>query len=179
MGGNAYYNEETGEPAFANFAKAHQAQLSIIDLCATQRDGVARINVDAASPELLIAPWKERYERLRKYFGAVLHRYEELRTRQVSDELKLLAVPKLSATAVPEATVHNRILQYGFKRIMRLRQPWSGAVLTAFTQYQARAAFEHPFDYRVPAQPETASDQQPDHIEGPGANTTARAEPPE
>ena len=153
-----YYNEETGEPAFANFAKAHQAQLAVVDLCATQQDGVARIEVDAESPELLIAPWKERYERLRRYFRTALDRYEQLRTRQVSDELKLLALPKLSATATAQATAGNRTVQYGFKRVMRLRQPWSGALLTAFAQFQARAAFEHPFDYRAPTQPEATAD---------------------
>lgn len=170
-----YYNEETGEAAFANFAKAHQAQLSIVDLCATQGDGVARIDVDTAGPELLIASWKERYEGLRKYFRAAIQRYEELRARQVSDELKLLALPQLSATAVPKAMVNNSTLEYEFKRVLRLRQPWSGALLTAFTQYQARAAFEHPFDYRVATAREAAGDQEPDHVEAPGA-TAAPAE---
>ena len=61
----------------------------------------------------------------------------------------MLALPRLSTTVRVQATVIDQTVQYDLKRVMRLRQPRSGALLTAFAQYQARVAFEHPFDHRV------------------------------
>ena len=61
-----FYNEDKGEPAFVNFADVHQARLSVLDLCVFQSDGVAKIDLDADCPQLLIRPWKKRYEKLTK-----------------------------------------------------------------------------------------------------------------
>ena len=122
----------------------------MLDLCALREDGVASIDMDGGSPELLIEPWKIRYERLRGFFKKALTRYEGLEGKQFRDDLKLLALPSLSTTVRVQPTASSHAVQYGLKRVMRLRQPRSGALLTAFAQYQARAAFAHPFDPRIP-----------------------------
>ena len=141
----AFYHEDTGGSAFVEFAKVHQALLAVLDLCVLDADGVAKIDLNAACPELLIQPWKKRFKRLRKFFRAALKRYEKLRGKQVPDVLNVLALPRLAATLGLHAIAGDRTVEYDLKRVMRLRQPWSGALLTAFAQYQARAAFEHPF----------------------------------
>ena len=164
-----FYDQDTGISAIADFAKVHQALLAVLDLCALREDGVARIDVEAASPELLIEPWKMRYKRLQKFFNAALTRYKELEDKQLSNELKMLALPRLSTTVRVQATVSGQTVQYDLKRVMRLRQPRSGALLTAFAQYQARVAFEHPFDHRVTRQLEANGDQEPDKDEEFGA----------
>ena len=79
-----FYDQDTGISAIADFAKVHQALLAVLDLCALREDGVARIDVEAASPELLIEPWKMRYKRLQKVFNAALTRYKELGGQAVS-----------------------------------------------------------------------------------------------
>ena len=165
------YDQDTGAPAYADFAKVHQVQLAVLDLCALREDGVALIEIGAACPELLIDPWKKRYERLQKFFEAALDRYEKLENKRVEDELKSLVLPVPSATVRLAVTVRGKTVCYSLKRVMRLRQPWSGALLSAFTQYQARAAFEHPFDDRVPMEVDVNGGQGPDE-EG-GTNTLA------
>lgn len=55
-----------------------------------------------------------------------------------------------SSTIGLAATVDGSTERYDLKRVVRLGQPWSGALLTSFAQYQARAAFDHPFDHRGP-----------------------------
>ena len=47
-----FYDEDPRRSAFANFAKVHQVQLAVLDLCALRADGIAGINVDTACPDL-------------------------------------------------------------------------------------------------------------------------------
>ena len=166
-----FYNPETGAPAYADFVKVHHVQLTVLDLCALQGAGSAEIEIDAACPEGLIEPWKKRYKRLQSFFAKALDGYEELRKKQVKDELKLLALPVPSATIQLAATVSGKTVGYDLKRVMRLLQPWSGFLLTAFAQYQARAAFEHPFDHRLPMEVEANGGEGPD--ENSGTDTAA------
>ena len=148
-----FYDEDTGKPAFANFAKVHQVLLAALDLCVSRTDGIATIDISAACPDLLIDPWKERYTRLQRFFDAALTRYKQLADNPGCDDLKSLALPAASATVLFQATASNQTVGYDLKRVMRLRQPRSGALLTSVTQYQARVAFEHPFDASASAQP--------------------------
>ena len=97
--------------------------------------------------------------------------HEELGGKQVTDELKSLALPVPSATIRVTATVSGKAVTYGLKRVMRLRQPWSGVLLSGFAQYQARAAFEHPFDHRLPMEIEANGGQG--HGEESGTDTPA------
>lgn len=145
------YHVDTGEPAFAALADVHHVQLAVLDLCALQADGVAAIDVDEGRPELLIEPWKKRYELLRKFFNNALKNYEKVKDK-VGEPMKSLAFPMLSATLRLQAAVSGQMISYDLKRVMRLRQPRSGALLTAFAHYQARTAFEH----RLDARPRTA-----------------------
>ena len=135
-----FYHEHTGGSAFADFARAHQALLAVLDLCVLRGDGVAKIDVDGACPNSLIQPWKGRHRRLAKVFRSAVDRCEQL-----PKALKSLALPRLASTLGLQATAVDRTVEYKLKRVLRLRQPWSGALLTAFCQYQSRAAFEHPF----------------------------------
>ena len=141
-----FYDEATGEPAFANYAKVHHALLSILDLCAFRADGVAEINLDHDCPNVAIQPWRERYEGLRELYEKALKRCSDLAGGQAGRELQELVFPRLSATAQVVGAARGRTVAYDLKRVGRLRRPWSGALLTEFTQYQARAAFEPDLD---------------------------------
>lgn len=140
-----FYDEDAGKPAFANFARVHHVPLVVLDLCAMRRDGAAMIDPKEDCPTALIEPWQERHGKLCKYFGKALGRYEQLTAKKHDDDVTLIALPGSSNTLRLEPAVNDGKLQYGVKRVLRLRQPWSGALLTEFTQYQARAAFEHFF----------------------------------
>lgn len=141
-----FYHETTGESAFANYAKIHHVLLSILDLCVFRADGVAEINLDQDCPNVAVQPWRERYEGLRELYEKALRRCDMLADGQAGRELQELVFPKLSATAHVVGVANGRTVAYDLKRVARLRQPWSGALLTEFTQYQARAAFEADLD---------------------------------
>ena len=145
-----FYDQYTGRPAFANFSSVHQVLLAVLDLCVLQKDGAATIDLDATSPELVIEAWRKRHNLLRRFFHTALTRYKQLEQKGVKKELRSLALRTPSTTLRLPTRVDSKTLQYGLRRVMRLRQPWSGAMLTAYTHYQARAAFEHPLDHRIP-----------------------------
>ena len=156
-----FYNDATGRSAFVDLARVHQVLLAVLDLCVLRPDGVATVDVDAPCPDLLIEPWKARYPRLQKFFRTALGRHAQMEGRPDCRQFKSLAFPTLSATVPVRVTAGQRTVSYDLKRVMRLRQPRAGALLTALTQYQARAAFEHPLDHRLPVLPEASDDQEP------------------
>ena len=138
------YDAEPGKRTFVDFAKIHQVLLAVLDLCVFQEGGVARIQVDAGCPDLVIQPWKRRYSRLAKLFRRAIERYDRLEERSVETQLKALAVPKFSATLGIQADTQDGTIDYGIVRVGRIRQPWSEALLTGLTQRRARAAFDIP-----------------------------------
>ena len=68
--------------------------------------------------------------------------------KELNDETASLALPGSLITLDLGAAVNGKTVRYEVRRTMRLRQPWSGALLTEFAQYHARAAFEHEFGRR-------------------------------
>ena len=142
-----FYDESTGKSAFADFAKTHQVRLAVLDLCVLREDGSATMDLDTGCPEWLIEPWKMRYGVLRGFFCKALSRYGQV-DRSQSEELRKLVLPAASFTLGLGPVAGSRSVEYTLKRVMRLRQPWSGALLTACSQFQARAAFDHAFDHR-------------------------------
>lgn len=144
-----YYEEGSGQSAFVDFAKVHHVQLAVLDLCALSPTGDAAIDVDAACPEFAIDPWKKRYENLKSLFASALQRYSELAKKQVGKGIEQLGLPIACTTVRFSVEVQGRRIRYGLKRVARLNQPRSGALLTAFAQYLSRAAFEHSFEHNL------------------------------
>ena len=157
-----FYEEETGRAAFANFARVYQVPLVVLDLCAVCEDGSAEIDVNEECPTLLIEPWQKRYQKLRRFFGEALDRYEELENKDLDEETPSLALPGSTTFLKLGPNVTGKTLKYGVKRMLRLRQPWSGALLTKFAQYQARTAFDHYFGHPTEAPAGADDDQGPE-----------------
>lgn len=140
-----FFEETTGKPSFVNFGKVHQVPMTVLDLCAVNGDGSASIDVDAAVPDVLVEPWRVRYTKLRKLYCEALHAHAKLKDKGLEGGTVSLALPGASNTLEFSPIVNGRTVRYAVERAIRLRQPRSGALLTEFTQYQARAAFEHDF----------------------------------
>lgn len=157
-----FYEANEGKPAFANFARVHQVPLVVFDLCAMRQDGAATIDPNEDCPKTLIEPWQARHKKLCKFFGKALGQYEQLTAKNHDDDVTCIALPGSSNTLRLEPAVSDGKLRYGLKRVLRLRQPWSGALLTEFTQYQARAAFEHSFGPR--AEPSNGADDSGEQV---------------
>ena len=143
-----FFMGDNGDSAFVNFARIHQVLLSVLDLCALRADGAAAIDTTGDCPEVLTEAWQKRFNELKEHFSGALKVHRKLANAGLDGEAAL-ALPGASATLKVEKAAVGGTVRYGFTRVMRLRQPWSGALLTALAQYQARAAFEHHFGYPV------------------------------
>ena len=144
-----FYEEMTGDSGYANYGSAHQVLLAVLDLCVLQADGRAAVDVEGESPDLLIEGWEKRARKLQNHFRNALDLQRDLAAAGLCREVPSLALPDASTTLTVGKEGAGGTVTYGIRRVMRLRQPWSAALLTEFAQYQARAAFEHYFGYRV------------------------------
>lgn len=148
-----FYEESTGDSAFANYGRVHQVRLAVLDLCVFRRDGLAAIDVAGDYPDALIGTWRKRHRKLRRYFDRALKLHRKLAVAGLGPKAESLALPGASTTLQIGRTVCDATVKYEVTRVMRLRQPWSAALLTEFSHYEARAAFEHYFGERVDAAP--------------------------
>ena len=146
-----FYEEETGDSGYANYGSSHQVLLAVLDLCVLQADGRAAVDVEEECPDLLIEGWEKRARKLQNHFRKALDQQRDLAVAGLCSEVASLALPDASTTLKVGKEGAGGTVTYGIRRVMRLRQPWSGALLTEFAQYQARAAFEHYFGYPVDA----------------------------
>ena len=146
-----FYEEGPGDSVYVNYGSSHQVLLAVLDLCVFQTDGRATVDVEGECPDLVIEGWEKRARKLQKHFGNALDLQRDLAAAELSSEAASLALPDASSTLRVEKAGCDGVVRYGIRRVMRLRQPWSGALLTEFAQYQARAAFEHEFGYHVDA----------------------------
>lgn len=142
-----------------NFAKVHQVPLAVLDLCVLSDDGSARIDLEAPTPRMLVEPWRARHKWLKKVFDTALETHQNLTKSGAEADAALVALPGWWSTQPLNPAVAEKTVRYAVQRTIRLRQPWSGALLTEFAQYQARAAFEH---YFVGESAEAASETNDD-----------------
>lgn len=153
-----YFDADTGAPVYADFRDAHQVRLSVIDLCALKEGGEAVLDLDAPCPRGVIEPWRIRHQHLRDEFQKALGRYEQMKGKGVTDDLARLALPLASSTVSIPSSVDGQVIKYGLARVIRLRQPAAGALLTRFAHYCSREAFSHEFDRRFPLLPASDDD---------------------
>ena len=146
-----FYEENTGDSAFTHFGKVHQVRLAVLDLCVFRQDGSAVIDVAEDCPDELIETWRRRYGKLQEHFDDALKLHRQLADAGLEPEVQALALPGASTTLKISKTEYKGTVKYGVTRVMRLRQPWSAALLTEFAHYKARAAFEHYFGERLEA----------------------------
>lgn len=148
-----FYEEESGGPAFVSYVRVHQVRLAVLDLCVFRPDGSAAIDLGADCPDGLIEAWRKRYGKIKSHFRDAFDLHSELVKAGVDEASRSVALPDASTTLQVEKTLCGNTVRYGVERVLRLRQPWSAALLTEFAQYRARPAFEHSFGERVEGDP--------------------------
>ena len=146
-----FFEEDTGDSAFANYGRVHQVRLAVLDLCVLRQDGLAVIDMTGDCPEELIETWRKRYAKLRRHFDDALKLHRRLAEAGLEAVAESVGLPGASSTLKIGKAVRGETVEYKVTRVMRLRQPWSAALLTELAHYEARTAFEHYFGERVEA----------------------------
>jgi hypothetical protein len=138
------------KPSFVSFRKTHAVKLSVLDFCAFQADGRATFTVGKACPESVIPAWKQHFKKLSAQVGAMITKFEGLRSLEVSvvDAGNLVASCSNEKLLKAEIDIAAKTITYNLKRIGRLRQPRAAAILTRYANFLARYAFDHDFGER-------------------------------
>lgn len=114
----------------------------IINLCSFNQDGLCKIDCDAELSEdvsALLQPYMLKYyEKLRAYFvqvKAVKDQFPDF--YQIANELKI-AKPLIDISSYPE---QGNVLDYGIKRISRLKKTASLYLYKMFLEYRGRMPY--------------------------------------
>jgi hypothetical protein len=124
--------------------------LFVLDLCVYQDDGSSTFSKDDKCLENIIPAWRFRHEKILQSVKKEIERYIKLKANIADKQLLGWVNPKSSNDNLFKATIDDsstgkETLSYTCKRVGRLCQSRASAMLTAYANYIARAAFEHEF----------------------------------
>jgi hypothetical protein len=112
-------------------------------------EGAGRIVIDRSAPATLTPGWLKRYEQLQSWAATKLNQLVQLlEPGTLTLDVRQLLVASLTGTSKELHTVRSAmdptkgIIAFGVRRIARLSDPRTGALLTQATQHLGRAAEE-------------------------------------
>ncbi|MDL1986890.1 MAG: hypothetical protein LWX08_04370 [Deltaproteobacteria bacterium] len=147
-----YYSNTSGKKSYVMFSRAHNIRLCILDICVFQSDGVAKFTIDQGCPEGLIPSWQDYYEKVNKEIEKIINRYIKINQidgnklpKEEKKQLLKYVLPPSSHSNLFKGKVVNQTLEYPLKRIGRITQSRALAILSRYTNYLARAAFDRDF----------------------------------
>ncbi len=154
-----YYDSATGEARFVNFRSVQTVQLWILDLCVYQDDGASIYKMGEDIPANIVPAWRVHHRKIHDAAEEAINEYqkvaEDLRDKSVdSDKVALVLkhiIPQSSNGNVFKGTINPEaaLLDFQFKRVGRLCQPYAADVLTKYANYHTRAAFDLDFGREI------------------------------
>jgi hypothetical protein len=154
-----FFDPETGADWYVIFRDVFTVPLDVLDYCSLRTDGKAEVTETDVTPSGVIPSWRHRHSELKKKAVSVAKHYTDLVGKMkgqapkadfgvVSQEFTEFAVGRAFAPQPKKLfggalDVAAKTLRFDCKRIRRLCQPWSSALLTHYSQFLSRAAFEH------------------------------------
>lgn len=146
-----HYDHDGAQSAIVKFANATPANLQVLDLAVFNKDGRCYLS-EAADPALSLPSraWEKRDAELRKHFGKVTKQIEGVRKAHKDQVATLLA-----SAIVPRGAPKKAFAQYGtyeggaytypIRRCGRIREPLATSLLSAYSRFLARDAYEHDY----------------------------------
>ena len=134
-------------------------KLYILDLCVFSDEGEAKIGVKDKCPQTIVPAWSNYHIKVLEKAKDVIEthgklhkmreRYNKRRVpkNQVPDNLLRLAIPPSSDPELFVGTINTaeKELGYDCNRVARLSQSHAAALLTKFSHFTSRAAFDLDF----------------------------------
>jgi hypothetical protein len=134
------YFDAGGEEFAVQLGRVAYPRAVILDACVLNPDGRARLDLKAVAAGRLLPHWRTRHEELLKVGKMLLDR-----TDQATDGVLGLDAIVGHYRGDPFKPVRvdreNQLIEWDCRRIGRVGEPYARALLTRFTQYQARDAF--------------------------------------
>lgn len=146
-----HYDHGGAQSAIVQFADATPANLQVLDLAVFNKDGRCQLTA-AADPTMALPSraWEKRDAQLRNYFGKVTKQIEAARKAHKDPVADLLAAAIVPRGAPKKAfakygTYDGGAFSYPIRRCGRIRDPLAASLLTAYSRFLAREAYEHDF----------------------------------
>lgn len=141
--------DRPGGDWYVRLAERSQIPTIYLDACVLDPEGVGRIDVGKSPPATLTPGWLKRYAALQSWATTKLDRLAALAENQgLSGDLRRVVVASLTGSTKELHTVTSamdtkvRAVAFGVRRIARLSDPRTRALLTQFAQHLGRAAEE-------------------------------------
>jgi len=153
-----YFNPDHKDKYFVSFKKVFTIRLFALDLCSTNKHGIAEFTFGDACPKVLIPAWQKRWNQLNKSVEQMLAKYGELLGKGMDPASSAILVAGCcnENKIKPAIDVPGKKLSYPLRRVSRLRQPRAAALLARYANFVAREAFDHDFG-TPPEEPSSAS----------------------
>jgi hypothetical protein len=146
-----HYDHDGAQSATVKFADATPANLQVLDLAVFSKDGHCQLTA-AADPTLSLpsGAWEKRDGELRSHFGKVTKQIEAARGTHKDPVADLLG-----AAIIPRGAPNKAFAKYGsynagaftypIRRCGRIRDPLATSLLSAYSRFLARDAYEHDY----------------------------------
>lgn len=149
----SHFALQPGPLAFVKFRSSFQISLNVLDLAVINDDGVCRIAMskDIEAEQLLLhEPWRQRVNNLRKFYKSTHSEFEKIRYGSVSEyqkkALRHLVLCSDENIALEYST--EGTFEFGIRRVMRYRAPFSVHLLSAYYSFLSRNPQEHDYTKR-------------------------------
>lgn len=153
-----YYYCDNQNTAIVSFAKSYHVDIDILDLAVIHPSGLCEIDIRKQKPRNLSYRYTpgwvirrgeliKRFSVLEKELKIIQKHLTEITDQDAQDKIWRAAIPKLSITDLGLASFsyENGMLNFGLKRIGRIRKLGAERLLKIYTQYLSRDADEVDF----------------------------------
>lgn len=154
-----YFDTGSGKSHYVSFLETYQVKLYVLDLCVFREDGEAKIGIKDKAPKNIVPAWGKYHIKILENSKEVIENYLKLQKMReqynkrrepknhASDKLLGLAIPKSSDPELFVGTIDTatKTLSYDCKRVERLCQAHAAALLTKYSNFSSRAAFDLDF----------------------------------
>lgn len=146
-----HYDHSVTQSTVVQFADATPANLQVLDLAVFSKDGRCQLTAKA-DPTLSLPSraWEKRDAELRSHFGKVTQRIEDARMVHKDPVARLLGDAIIPRGAPKKAfakygSYDGGAFTYPIRRCGRIRDQLAASLLTAYSRFLARDAYEHDF----------------------------------
>lgn len=150
-----FANVDQDMTAYALFTDTYLVSLKALDLCAVNRDGVARLGL-GDKPDHMVAAWQKRHAALLTYYNQLIDNRQRITTalsrfnegERPSDRIKKTVLDSLNPACsrpplfLTKIDLKKKAVTFNCKRVARFDSTRTAAMWTNYCNFMARAAFD-------------------------------------
>lgn len=144
---------DTGrQMGFVEFTKATPVALNVLDLAVLRTDGACEIDTGDETPISAFPSlsWDNRAVQMRAAFKRIAIKIEEARSSggdKRAEEMAAYLLPPAAPGKVikRQGRYEKGKFSYAIKRVRRVREPFASSLLSAFSRFLSRDAYDHDF----------------------------------